>query len=256
MMYMNNEDNILEFMRECNSTRKATLFNGNSLEKKVQRALFDGTLVSNNAHDALPPDYYSDIHSIMFDMFRIDDTEKNKKYNPQKIRESQAEKEVNQVFGEELLDNVNFFAISETDDMDEHLYSQYTKQFIRVFNNHINKLDIWKSEHPLIKYKGMFICDETEMYFYGKSFPNPYRDIDGNEWARQRDLSKPLHKPWLDKNFMESVYKSPLDFCIWFFPWKPYTKIRLKDEEYPSLIIMDIRNNNRQYIDYDNGLVV
>ena len=88
-----NEQNILNYLLRY--TEQVLLSNGNSFEKKILRYIKDiDSFTSNNGHGDLPPDYYSDRYSVMFDVLRINDTEVNKKYNPIKIEERKMRKQV------------------------------------------------------------------------------------------------------------------------------------------------------------------
>lgn len=87
-MFLDKEEDIIGYLT-C-ELKKTTplLYNGNSFNKKVLRWIKNIEVFKNNSgHDALPPDFYSNEFSCMFDVMRINDSEKKKNYNPVKIRE-------------------------------------------------------------------------------------------------------------------------------------------------------------------------
>lgn len=250
-----NEDEILSFARDYIRQHGALHFNGNSFNKKVQRCLTDvDNLVSDNGHDALPPDYYSDTHNMMFDVLRVNDSEIKKRYNPVKIRERNAYNEILEKFGDIMQPNTQILTISESDDIDEHIYKNYTKNAKRVIGEHIKKINKWKNKHPCIKHKGLFIFDETEVYFEGVSKPTGSSNPD-EAWFRAVNAREGFHKPWLDQKFMKQIYESELDFIVWFCPWKPDGVVRQIRAEFPYVVIIDVRFPFDDYIIYSDDLV-
>ena len=51
-------------------------------------------MTNNSGHNALPPDFYSDELNIMFDIYRVNDSEVKKSYNPTAIAERKMEHEI------------------------------------------------------------------------------------------------------------------------------------------------------------------
>jgi len=201
-MYFDDENEILRCARDYMICDKVLHFNGNSFNKKVQRCLLDtGGLVSDNGHDALPPDFYAPSHNMMFDVLRINDSEVRKRYNPVKMRERKRCGEVMEKFGDMLAPNAEMVVISETDRSEEHAYKQYVKNAKRVIGEHIKKIPLWEKKCPGIRYKGLFVCDETEAYFEGISMPSGNPDPD-YAWLRVVNTKCGLHKPWLDENLV------------------------------------------------------
>lgn len=223
-------------------------YNGNSFDKKILKFVQNlNKFTENNGHDALPPDFYSDEFSCMFDVMRINDSEIKKSYNPVKIRERKIEKEIKQsgLFNP----NSTLFISSESDDEKEHTLQNYVRNCNRVMSEHIKKIDIWQIEHPDIKYKGLLVFDETNCYFEGKAvhvFENQYLFM----WDKNKPLM--LHKPWMHECFVKDAYESDLDFIIWFCPYKSHGKVcEYLHCDYPEIIILDTRFPRTDYINYD-----
>lgn len=197
-MFLDNEGDAINYILHGLDHYNVLQYDGNSFNKKIFRYVQNlDKFTENNGHDALPPDYYSNEFSCMFDVMRVNDSEIKKSYNPVKIRERNAEKDLKE---SGLLDkinpNVTVFVRSESDDVREHTMKNYKRNCNRVMSEHIKKLYIWGKEHPNIKHKGLLIFDETECYFEGYvryAFADQYKYM----W----DATKPLvlHKPWEDK---------------------------------------------------------
>lgn len=200
-MFLDNEGDAINYILHGLDHYNVLQYDGNSFNKKIFRYVQNlDKFTENNGHDALPPDYYSNEFSCMFDVMRVNDSEIKKSYNPVKIRERNAEKDLKE---SGLLDkinpNVTVFVRSESDDVREHTMKNYKRNCNRVMSEHIRKLYIWGKEHPNIKHKGLLIFDETECYFEGYvryAFADQYKYM----W----DATKPLvlHKPWEDKSFL------------------------------------------------------
>lgn len=250
-MFLDNEMDIINNILFELCDYNILLYNGNSFNKTILRYVKNlDKFVSNNGHDALPPDFYSDDFSCMFDVMRINDSEIKKSYNPVKMRERKAE---NDIKSSGILDavnpNANVFINSESGNDGEHTLRNYIKNCNRVMSEHIKKIDIWKSEHPDIKHKGLIIFDETECYFEGH-VQHAYADQYMFMWDRNKPLI--LHKPWMDKFFMKDAYSSALDFIIWVCPYKSHGILWQQTHyDYPNLVILDTRFSRDDYIQYD-----
>lgn len=255
-MFLDNEGDAINYILHGLDHYNVLQYDGNSFNKKIFRYVQNlDKFTENNGHDALPPDYYSNEFSCMFDVMRVNDSEIKKSYNPVKIRERNAEKDLKE---SGLLDKINpnatVFVRSESDDVREHTMKNYKRNCNRVMSEHIKKLYIWGKEHPNIKHKGLLIFDETECYFEGYvryAFADQYKYM----W----DATKPLvlHKPWEDKSFIENAYNSDLDFIIWFCPYKTHGALSQYTihNNYPDLIILDTRFQRQNYTSYNESML-
>lgn len=253
---LDDEEFIIDFLRSHLNGQQTTLFTGNSLEKRVFRCLKDAkSLISNNSHEALPPDFLSPNHNIMFDVMRVNDTEVGK-YNPVKARERKMLKELED---SGILDTVNpnvrIHCSSESNDVSEHSFENYRKNVQRVMKKHIDKLGIWMSGHPDIKYKGLLVFDETECCFEG-IIKHAYGDQFDYIWDHNKPLV--LHAPWNDADFVQQAYESDLDFLVWFCPYKPCGAVpRNANVVFPYVVIMDVRyERSVPYVIYDASKLV
>lgn len=250
-MFLDNEIDVINYILDGLNHFNVLLYNGNSFNKKIFRYIKNlDKFVENNGHNDFPPDFYSDEFSCMFDVMRINDSEIKKSYNPVKIRERKAENDIKESGILNIINpNNTVFINSKSSNNNEHTLKMYVKNCNRVMSQHIKKINIWKSEHPNIKHKGLLIFDETECYFEG-DVQHIYEDQFKFMW----DANKPLrlHKPWMDISFMKNAYNSDLDFIVWFCPYKSHgTLWQQTHYNYPELIILDTRFPREDYIQYD-----
>lgn len=246
-------DSELDYINDCRN--KINMYpgeifsDGNSLCKKVLRALKNECLLTaRNGHDKLPPDFCSEECNIMFDAMMVNDTEieikKGKFKNSKKGREREMEDEINKL-GIFDVEKCKVFCNSECLDYHEHSIDNFVKQARRVIENHIKKIKIWEKELPNIKYKGLFIFDECSVYFKGECKPTnnfKYRfTYEGNKLN--------VYFPWLDKNIMQQIYNSEIDFVIWYSPYKKNTLMLQTKTAYPTVVILDTRYH-KDLVDY------
>lgn len=249
-MFWDNEMDVINSIRFGLDHYNVLQYDGNSFNKKIFRYIKNlNKFTENNKHDALPPDFYSNEFSCMFDVMRINDSEIRKSYNPVKMRERQAEKDIKESNILNAIDSNPIIFINSESNNNEHTLNNYIKNSNRVISEHIKKIDIWKSEHPNIDHKGLLIFDETESYFEGH-VQHAYADQYIFAW----DANKPLvlHKPWMDATFIKKAYDSDLDFIIWFCPYKSHGALWQQTHyDYPDLVILDTRFPRTDYIQYD-----
>lgn len=233
------EQEIVENIAACHDSEFLKLGGGSFCHKIIKALHRIDLLVENAGHDCLPPDFYSDKLDIMFDVMRVNDSEKKKGYNPvfQEMSKFTAEAESkNRALG---LDNVHVvFADLEADDnfhYDEtHQFRYYKRQVVRVLKEHIKKLHIWQSEHPAITCKGFVICDEAGIYFQGCS------NLVDAIFAGKKQV---VHFPWMDEEFMKPLLDADLDFVVWHRPYVAYSDGNLMafNGSYPYLAVIDVR---------------
>ena len=262
-MYLDSEENQIAFLMTMVSTGNYLLISNNAFEKEIFKLIGHfGELKNDSGHDKEPPDFYSNDMDIMFDIYRVNDSEVRKSYNPTMIAERKMQREVEQSGFVEIVPQAvrNLTCCDKDWDSDEtHNISQYIKNVKRVTNEHLaskahpNKIrDIWVKKHPTITRKGLVVFDETENYFQGRCV---FHSL--GQWLFIGDASKPLtlYKPWMDKNILQPIYESDCDFLIWFMPYKPFSQIQLvrytKEGYFPIIAIMDTRSPRTEFIEYD-----
>lgn len=233
---------------------------GSSLVTKVRRCLLNcNSLCADNGKASLPPDFYCELHSIMFDVMCINDSEVKKSYNPVKIRERARFNEFVKRYGDVIKSKDVIVTVQdEIPEAREHTYDRYVRMAKRVISEHISKIPLWVQKCPGIKYKGLFIYDETDVYFEGWSEPTGKTEP-GHEWRRlYRGCAKDvvLHEPWRDRNFVEQVFSSDIDFLVWFCPCKVDNFAMQLGRRFPGGAILDTRYAYDGYVDYKSNLVM
>lgn len=196
--------------------------------------------VDNSGHGCEPPDYFSDKANIMFDVMRVNDSEKTKHNNP--VFRAMASDV--RLVSEYIHDSDCAYVLSdlETDDPrcydDFHKFSYYKRHVNRVIGEHLSKLNIWENNHSQISRLGFVVCDECEVYLH----------------VNERGFVDDYYRPWLDVDVMRPLIDSDLEFAVWFYPYM--TKSAMDDIShgiYPSVIMVDLRNivrwHLRKYVD-------
>lgn len=225
---------------------------GGSFCHKVITALHRATLlVNNSAHNCLPPDFFSDDLDIMFDVMRVNDSEKKKGKNPVFQEMHKSKTKVASLIKRVGLENVRNVCIDLRSDngpnYDEiHQFKYYKRQVVRVLKEHISKIQIWQSEYPTIKRKGLVVHDEAGLFLQGHAKPADVTP-DGivNEWAYFIKQPVVVHYPWMDIEFMQPLYDSKLDFVVWYRPFVYMSdgNRNLFDGKLPYLAVIDVRQN-------------
>lgn len=224
-------------MTKKNTDKNILLIPNNSLTCKVKECLFDAqNLVDNSDSSNYPPDFYSDVHQIAFDMYEINDSENKKGKNKIKQRENDMIKEIKQYFPHINSENIFTNSIDYKNYYKEHNYNQYYNHLKRVTKKHIPKIEkVWKLKNKQNFKNGFFILDITELYFSNDD--------------------RIIHYPWKDEKFIELFLRDGVDFIVWYFPYKNPDNIRNVDFPY-GLVIIDLKNFNHQLIDYSQDELV
>ena len=265
MFNFDNESNILKLMLMYlnNPKHDVQMFRGNSFERKILRFIQNiSSFTENNGHDCLPPDYYSDSFSCMFDVLRINDAERKKGRNPIIAQEQKMRKE----FKNAGLLNSQYFQVAfeagTSGDINEHSFPQYKKQAKRVIQEHINKIPLWVDAHPCIKHKGLLILDESRLCFEGTK---THIKDDYFAFAFDRNHGLIPHETWNDAEFIQPIYDSLLDFVIWINPYKNCNEVifnynssmkQNRSIRYPALMIVDTRFHRSEFIQYNYDKLV
>lgn len=173
------------------------------------------------------PDFISD--ELMIEMFEIDDivTTKKGKVNPQRKTDARAQRDVegfiDEVFGEGHREDFTIIARGDTrynpknetftpdDTKSHHSYKAYIQNYERICGKHLDSVKAYRENYPNKKL-GFLIFDESTMYIAKDKMTSKAREI---------FYSLPI----FDKNFMNPLIKSDVDFVLWVFNNKYiYTK--------------------------------
>lgn len=169
------EQDIIESIRGY-GTSQCLLANRTKLEQRVASAFFRQwkKWTDASAHDAPPPDYYSDKLHMMFDVLTIYDSEVKttkrvgKLRNPILEEECRGEREARKYLKSIGIDadNMPVFYDCEEDGAAYdaiHTYGNYRAMACRIIKKHTDKLPLYQSNHCGY-ICGLFVFDCTEAY--------------------------------------------------------------------------------------------
>jgi len=224
---------------------------GSNFEKELyQKILCDwGNWTVNNSSQSPPPDYFSNKHSIMFDVFRINDSEKKKGYNPLIDEERRIEKEFIKRMNIPSNKQIVSFIVADLNKPYDEIYTfvQYKNHANRVTKQHINKINKCKELHQGFKI-GYLICDESDLYVERLFYIG-----DKKGKSPRLSLFKKVHFPFYDRNFMAQLIENDVDFVIWYTPYKFRTNKKLS---FTKIHIIDLKEYNEDYyINYNEDML-
>ncbi len=200
-----------------------------------------------------PPDFFNEKSCLMMDVMRIDDhaflSKKGKVINPTNAGESQLRKELENSGILEMFPNYkNIFVNAKTTlpTKEDHNYTFYIDNFRRVVSEHSKKVDLYKKNHPGFK-TIFFVMDESSAYF--SSGGKGVKPEEGKMYK-----GKP-HLFFFDKTFIDSIRQAPIDYLIWYAPFK-----LLRTDQglfnLPKAVIYDIGRLDFEEIIYDVPFMV
>lgn len=200
-----------------------------------------------------PPDFYNEKSCLMMDVMRVDDhaflNEKGKVINPTNAGESQLRKELENSGILELFPNLETVFVNAKTMLptkEDHNYTFYIDNFKRVIGEHSKKVDLYKKNHPGFK-TIFFVMDESSAYFSS-------REEDVNPEAGKMIKGNP-HLFFLDKAFIDSIRQAPIDYLIWYVPFKLLKTDRGRFN-LPRAVIYDIGRLDFEEINYDAPYMV
>ena len=205
-----------------------------------------------------PPDFFSEKYQLMMEVMRVDDhayiNQKGALINPVNMRESQIQKEIRQkikaaqpdVDFSDLKIMVN--AITDLPSNEDHNYQRYCANFRRALEKHIQKIPLYRSNHPDKKLV-FFVFDESTAYTL----------VDDPEVAKRGPIAlepfvaKPVFH-FLDNRFVNVFRNSDIDYLIWYAPYKVFHG---SPAQLPKVCVFDVKWYNYKYnTDYPEELIV
>jgi hypothetical protein len=212
----------------------------------IQNGDFWNEWVDASAHDAPPPDFYSNKYGLMMDVMKVDDntrkTKKGKLRNPRAELENKLFRELKEsdVVTDETPD-VLINAVTDLPTMEDHQFKWYFDSFKRVILGHNAKIPLYQSNHKNFK-TVFFVFDESTAY--------------AQLYAGQ------LHFYAHDEEFQGILKKCNADYVVWYAPYKYYDKLsvncKMLQPIYRAAIIdvEGLRNSNGTSKKYMHGLMV
>lgn len=229
----------------------------------IQSGDFWNEWVDASAHDAPPPDFYSNKYGLMMDVMKVDDntrkTKKGKLRNPRAELENTLFRELKEsgVVTDETPD-VLINAVTDLPTMEDHQFKWYFDSFKRVILGHNAKIPLYQSNHKNFK-TVFFVFDESTAYaqlYAGQTYCVPKK---GQNFALS---SGQLHFYAHDEEFQGILKKCNADYVVWYAPYKYYDKLsvncKMLQPIYRAAIIdvEGLRNSNGTSKKYMHGLMV
>lgn len=255
-----NEINIISYFQELETTQILLLPESSKRVEQICRLVHEKSnwkkWIDTSAKNALPPDFYCEFEKVMMDVMRIDDHEnisaKGKIVNPTRVRETQMIKKLRDAGVLDAFPNAAPIVIAKTDlpTEQDHNYNFYLNSFTRTVQNHIDKIQNYKRNHPGFK-TIFFIFDESSPYFEATD--------EISEITEGMYCSGKPHLWFFDENFINVFTNADVDYLIWFTPYK-YCRLFANGSddsiELPVATVIDIMNKDFQTIHYDSHKMV
>ena len=217
----------------------------NTLEEKMLYQIikdknFWNDWFDTSAHNAPPPDFYSDKYKMMMDVMKVEDNSRKTKSG--KLRNPKAEEE------KKIYNLLKQFGIFQLDDVypkiivrtglptkEDHRFEWYYNNFKRVLSEHNKKIPLYKKNH-----KGystiFFVFDESTAYvqmYAGQNYTN---------LQIGQKINGILHYAVDDEAFQDVIKSTEADYIIWFMPYKNYMGYEtMESQPLPKVAIIDIK---------------
>lgn len=198
-----------------------------------------------------PPDFYNPECKLMMDVMRVDDhtfeNSKGKFINPVNQEESKIQKELSCI-SEQLGKPIFVVANSDLPTIEDHDYSKYYASFKRTIANHIDKIELYKQNHP--GYKTIFfIMDESSGYVIVNS-----KEEANKTYVQGQSIKCSPYIHFLDSRFVSCFKDSEIDYLVWYSPFK---HIQSNMPELPIVGVYDVKNiNEKELILYSEELIL
>lgn len=225
------------------SIKTLKIYNSIHNKKKWQK------WTDSSGKNDLPPDYYNEKEKIMMDVMRVDDhayvDDKGNVINHHNKRESE-------IINDLIKHNSNFCELAKQGNIfinpdsglrgeQDHNYAYYINNFKIVVSNHIKKIEKYKRNHKGYKII-FFIVDESSPYIKEIKDKRP-DNVDTPFFAHP-------HQWCFDKNMVDIIIDSEIDYAIWMTPYKHFDTI--EKIKIPMATIIDVKKINKKYlIKYD-----
>lgn len=236
-----NEDNILAYYRDADN-RPLAFPQSDDIWKIFQstndEALWKTWKNSSSKAD-LPPDFYNDDFELMMEVMRFDDQATNSgKTHATKAKENQMLEQLRELGVKEDFPNLKQILLLGNSDLttdDDHNFARYRDNFARVVLKHAKKVEQYKKNHPGYKLV-FFVFDETSGVYFEKE-----KQIKSILTKGTNILVRP-HMYWADSAIIDIIKDSQADYFIWFKPHNSFDTPFGINDDFPKVIIYDVKN--------------
>jgi len=260
---VNYYDKELNITRDIGLCRKSDIHlcpqNKNTVEiiESIIDDRFDEKWIDSSSKKDNPHEFYNENLQLMMEVMRIDDhayeDENGKIQNPTIMLESKLTKNIKKMDWYRSLPNQPEIVVSTTTHLpsiEDHNYKFYYKNFQRVVGHHIDKIPLYKKNHPGFKLI-FLVLDESTMYGIVEN------ELQAKKEFKQGDvLGIYMHAFCKDSRFLEVLINSGIDYLVWYTPYK---HIDSPDGivPIPTITVLDISEiKKEELINYPENLVI
>ncbi len=260
------ETEIIEFFQDPVRQNSVFFLTESSLEHCAYNAIQNSAQwkkwTDASAHDAPPPDFYSDKMRLMMDVMKVEDhsheSKKRKLINPLAVEEQRMRKELEETGILERCPNAHVICNAKTDlpTNEDHRFEWYQENFRRVVEEHNRKIPLYQKNHP--GYKTIFfIFDESTAY----AQLHAGRMVCAPEQGQKERIFRP-HSHAHDAFFQNVIKKLSTDVIIWFSPYKSFPAFSIGDMRFSSIYetavidVKKLKNGRTPAIQYPQGLMI
>lgn len=261
MNYFDNEEKIIECFQ---SVSKSEVYFPAQTGKclKIFNSIYNKRSwkkwINNSVKSNPPPDFFTVKLSLMMEVMRVDDhahfNEKGVLINPVNQRESIIQKEIRKKFkadNSELdLATIDIIvnASSGLPSNEDHNYHFYYSNFQRVLKKHINKIPLYRKNHP-DKELIFFIFDESTGYLVADDEDLVKRGPVPLEWFKATPLCH-----FADERFISVFKETDIDYIVWYTPYKMFHGVEVQP---PKVCVFDVNKiNDDNMIQYPEKYII
>lgn len=248
MNHYDDEENIIRLLQSI-PLKEVHLVNPTRPGKKFFFSLYRErnfeNWTNNSGKNVPPPDFFSKKYKYMLEVMRTDDYMSGNG-SPNAL-ESKFLKKIEDMRREKGLpslkeSNIHMLVIPDMSKASENGYSIYIENFKRIVKRHIDKIKIYRENHPDYKL-GFLIFDEAPGYL----------QVRGKKMKAKagEPVSGFAHFHFMDKNLVESFWEADVDFIIWMTPYK---NLSGNPRVYPQICVFDMKrkdNWKKRLVEYN-----
>ena len=173
--------------------------------------------INSSSKSDIPPDFYSDEYQLMMEFMIVDDhthTDSQGLINHQKRNDAKAYNELERAMNPDVFDKIKRVIVNTiTDSSDDDCnYTNYVEEFKRVVSKHLEKIPLYRKNHPNHKLI-FFIQDES----------TGYNEVE-QEYHQDYNNHEPTygfpHLPFLDEEMVSIFKNTDVDYVVWWMPYR------------------------------------
>lgn len=235
------ENNIMKLLRLSLLDKKSVYpvnISSGETTKIIRNILDEGAWTDSSGKGDPPPDFYSEIYSMMAEVMSVSDNEfedGGKIINPTAAKMSEMFRELQKSgaldgMREDLMIGIN--AITDLPTEKDHNYGFYKRSLNRVVRKHVQQIPAYRRNHPGKKLL-FIIYDESTAYMEAVNEEMCKNPVKG------QIVGGTPHLWFKDKGLTDSFLKKGIDCIIWFTPCKSAEDLFIGQVPFPRVCIFD-----------------